>query len=900
MIPSTVSETRVETASESDIDSQLASLTRRTSLEELARAGKTRNLKTLSERNLKEWIKEALRRVITSSATTLGAEEQERLLAHTREELTAIMSERKQEADTRAADAERLATVSAERDALAMRLANLEASHADRINEWERRATEAAQRRDALAARNAELEARVKGAERQAEAALEAPLVDDEVLASLRAELAAERERGLALEAERTQLQRTISKRLVASAEVVAGVLALDRRVYRGAHHAGAMESSADPEAAFFADEQAAQAVIAELSTDLDHLHGQLVDKVPEIADDDGTLASDLRRLDELEWMRVQDSLIDDLQDQLAAAQASLATATVPPPAATVDADEMAQMRGRCGELQSKVHHLTAELTEAKRTAALAREAVARLLREQDKHQVETGTITQRITAAERRQADVDRRQAEVKARAETMERQNQELRAALAAAQRQVEAGERDHAETRGAATAARQAAEAARQAAEAARNAAIERERRQAQDNEVLRARAAQADAALAERDQLRRALAQAERARDGLARDLDRARAAPTPVVAAPAASAPAVAEPTDVVALRDALARARSVVTDAEGVPHEDVAGMITATRKGGWLTTWADRKGRLRLARTVGDRWVTCGRVADVPPITGVAGQPLVVIRGESGQLLWHDAQGSIHTAPVDRNGRQLAAPTSVGTSPHVPALARGGGSAPQFLIRVDEAGHLHLHDEGQPPRDLTALVAAPPAVGPASAWLWSLEGSRHCAYRAADGGIHELLELQGTWFHADLSGQTGAPPAAADPLGYAPADHEHVIYLGADGHVHELCFDSERWIHHDLTAASGAPAASGRPGGGYLGGRHSVVHRGVDGAVHLLRLRRDWRHTVLSDCGLVAGDPQVAASGEHGAITFATVAGVRRWARLAADGSVQSVGELPG
>ena len=94
--------TRVESGSEHEIDNQLAHLTKRTSLEELTRAGKTHNLKTLSERNLKEWIKEALRRVISNS-TTIGAAEQEQLLANTRSELTAIMAERQAEADERVA-----------------------------------------------------------------------------------------------------------------------------------------------------------------------------------------------------------------------------------------------------------------------------------------------------------------------------------------------------------------------------------------------------------------------------------------------------------------------------------------------------------------------------------------------------------------------------------------------------------------------------------------------------------------------------------------------------------------------------------------------------------------------------------------------------------------------------
>src|SRR3954471_10260535 len=82
-------EVSVQGASEADIDSHLQSLTTRTSIAELTRSGKTHNLKTMSERDLSDWIKEALRRVI-STTTTIGDAEREQLLANTRMELNAI------------------------------------------------------------------------------------------------------------------------------------------------------------------------------------------------------------------------------------------------------------------------------------------------------------------------------------------------------------------------------------------------------------------------------------------------------------------------------------------------------------------------------------------------------------------------------------------------------------------------------------------------------------------------------------------------------------------------------------------------------------------------------------------------------------------------------------------
>ncbi len=986
----TVQQTRVETASDSEIDSQLASLTTRTSLEELARAGKTRNLKTLSERNLKEWIKEALRRVISSSATTLGTEEQERLLVQTRNELTVIMAERSQDGDARQADAQRLRDVRDERDALARRLAAADAIATDRQVELTRRATVAGERRDVLAARVAVLEAQVRGAEQRVDAALEAPLVDDEVLASLRTELAAERERTLAVENERLQLQRTLSKRLIASADVVAALLSLDRRLYGDAQHAAASagdaENAGEAEAAFYADEDAAQQVVARLARDLERLHAELVEKVPDIPDDEGTLVSDLLRVDELEWTRVQDSFIDDLQDQLAQAQAQVQAqeaSVIVAANSEVDPDEMAQLRGRCGELQAQVHHLSDELVDAKRTAALAREAVGRLLRENDKAQVETGTITQRITAADRRQAENDRERAALKSRAEEAERQREELRSALtaanhradAAAQQLATARQADHAahvadsaqaaksagsaqaaaaaaqkelaESRAAATnaerqadevrsalvaanrradtaeraasEARGSAEAARSAAEAAevaRLAAETQQQRLLQDTEQWRKKAEHLAVAAAATESARahgaEQLRAAETEKNRLGQALLLAQAESRRLAQSQrhvTSAAPVVESETPASDLQKALSRARAVITDTDGVPHEQVAGTVTATRKGNWLAAWADRKGRLKVARTVADRWAGCGRSDGIEAVVDVLGQPRVIMRGEDGVLVWHGTDGNIHRAALDRNGRQISVPELLAPSPYAATISRGTAqadcadtiaSSEAFLVCVDADGHPHIHD-AQGDRDLLGTTDFPSAVGAAAAWVWALEGSRHCAYRSADGSIHEWLQLPGssTWNHADLSAQTQAPPAAADPIGYAPADHEHVLYLGADGHVHELCFDGEHWIHHDLTLAAGAPAASGCPGGGYLGGRHTVLFRGVDGYLHVLRLRRDWRHQALTDLGPTSGDPQFISSGNTAAILFTDANGSDHLAQLNENGELERKLEMP-
>ncbi len=198
-----------------------------------------------------------------------------------------------------------------------------------------------------------------------------------------------------------------------------------------------------------------------------------------------------------------------------------------------------------------------------------------------------------------------------------------------------------------------------------------------------------------------------------------------------------------------------------------------------------------------------------------------------------------------------------------------------------------------------PPIDLTARLNAPPAQGGASPWHWALEGSRHITYRDVQGRVHEYLELQGVWYHADLTGHTGGPLAASDPIGYAPADHEHVLYLGVDGHLHELCFDFRAWHHHDLTASARAPEPAGPPAGAYLKGRHVVIYRGTDGRAHALRHRRDWRHHPLEALGLLSGDPRLASSGALSAVSYTSADGLRRWARLQGEAVAVEVADLP-
>ncbi len=107
--------TRIEAAADSEVDSHLRSLVRMTSLQQLARTANIGSLKTISERDLKEWIKEALRRVI-STTTSLGEAEREQLLTSARHELSAIMQAHAVEGSVHTANASALAVLIAERE----------------------------------------------------------------------------------------------------------------------------------------------------------------------------------------------------------------------------------------------------------------------------------------------------------------------------------------------------------------------------------------------------------------------------------------------------------------------------------------------------------------------------------------------------------------------------------------------------------------------------------------------------------------------------------------------------------------------------------------------------------------------------------------------------------------
>ena len=905
--PSVHRETRIETASDSEVDSTLRSLTKRTSIEELTRAGKTRNLKTLSERDLKEWIKEALRKVITST-TTLGEVEREQLLRATRTELTAIMIARQADDHAHADDAHELAALTSERDDLTARLATTEATGSGRVADLKGQLVAAIARRDTLAARVAEFESRLA-------AALAAAAAES---SDLRGQLGARDAKDVKLGITRDEAQRVAHEVMARLVEKHARTLAdtvaltdriaaadganadLDRRrgdAERRAAHAEAKLTAQSAEAAASAtrakeNEQAgatqragSAAQLKDAETARARLIDELADARAATAAEQEQLASALRAVDKHAARTLADTVA--LTDRIAAADG-----------ANADLDR------RRGDAERRAAHAEAKLT------AQSAEAAASATRAKENEQA--GATQRAGSAAQLKDAET--------ARARLID-ELADARAATAAEQEQLASALRAAAET---SVAAEQRARLAGETLAAAERQ-LQRSADELQAAETNRLGAEQglntvedARAALAsERDRLAAALAAADVARSGVdgrlravegeRDDARRAAAAATKRAANAetaaerlAAAPPKASLPSDITVLQNALTRARSVVTDRDGEPREDVGGDLVARKPGRWLTAWRDAKGRLKAARTVGDHWLNAGRMDGIDPAIGLASEPVILAHADRVLAAWRDADGHARLATLDETGRLQTGPRDLGPALAAPGLSRGGGTAPTFVVTTDHAGHVQLHEaDGSAPIDLTARLAAPPAAGAAAAWHWPLEGSRHVAYRDAEGAVHEYLELKGRWFHAAIGTRTGAPAAAADPIGYAPGDHEHVVYLGVDGHIHELCFDAIEWHHSDLTASAAAPAAAGRPAGAYVAGRHCVVFRGVDGKAHCLRLRRDWRHILLADLGAISEDPHLGTSGGEGAVSCRGADGQRRWARFS-DPKVIVIADLPG
>jgi hypothetical protein len=211
-------------------------------------------------------------------------------------------------------------------------------------------------------------------------------------------------------------------------------------------------------------------------------------------------------------------------------------------------------------------------------------------------------------------------------------------------------------------------------------------------------------------------------------------------------------------------------------------------------------------------------------------------------------------------------GRPAAYPWEGHPTQHV--IYRGVDGRIHELWRDDDSGWHHA--------DLSEQTGAPPAVGNPAGYAWDAHSTQHVIFRGIDGSIHELRWSEdANWNHEDLSGQTGAPPAEGDPIGYAWEGHptQHVIYRGVDGHIHELWWSEDaNWNHENLTGQTGAPLAAGDPAGYVWEGHPTqhVVYRGVDGHIHELWWSEDanWNHENLTwqtGAPLAVGNPAGSA-----------------------------------
>jgi hypothetical protein len=142
--------------------------------------------------------------------------------------------------------------------------------------------------------------------------------------------------------------------------------------------------------------------------------------------------------------------------------------------------------------------------------------------------------------------------------------------------------------------------------------------------------------------------------------------------------------------------------------------------------------------------------------------------------------------------------------------------------------------------------DLSGETGAPPAAGKPAGYQFVWEATQHVVYRGADSHIYELWwDSAGGWHIGNLTATVETPLAAGDPWGYAfeGTATQHVVYRGVDGHIWELWWDgASGWGGGSLTSETGAPLAAGDPTGYVLAadGTQHVVYRAVDGHIHEL------------------------------------------------------------
>jgi len=175
-------------------------------------------------------------------------------------------------------------------------------------------------------------------------------------------------------------------------------------------------------------------------------------------------------------------------------------------------------------------------------------------------------------------------------------------------------------------------------------------------------------------------------------------------------------------------------------------------------------------------------------------------------------------------------------------------------------------------------------AGAPAAAGDPVAYCWEHDKSQHVIYRGADNMIHELwfkhgTVMSGSWQHAAIGKDAGAPPAASDPIAYCweGDGSQHVVYVGMDGQIHELWFKhgtvmSGSWQHAAIGKDAGAPAAAKAKPTAFAwedDKSQHIIYSGTDNKLHELWFKHgyvvsgSWQHKNITDeakAPKVAGD----------------------------------------
>jgi hypothetical protein len=145
-----------------------------------------------------------------------------------------------------------------------------------------------------------------------------------------------------------------------------------------------------------------------------------------------------------------------------------------------------------------------------------------------------------------------------------------------------------------------------------------------------------------------------------------------------------------------------------------------------------------------------------------------------------------------------------------------------GGIDPRVYFVTSFDGHVNelaYYQHAWRHRDLTADSGAPTAYAePMAGFREGISNSRLYYQNTANGHVQELAYSSG-WRHSDITAAAGNPPtdnpgplAAFQVAGRDP----RVYYVNNNGHVNELAYYQGGWHHRDLTADTGAPPVNGK------------------------------------------------------------------------------------